>query len=114
VLCADDTANANAGSKIQAFQCLSDLADYYVQSSSGQLVHNGDCVGLAGNKVVLQSCVAGEQSQRWSQSTVGGTLTNQSSNTCLTAPSPTDGTQLTVASCHGGANQKWHLPRVSS
>ena len=113
VLCADDAGNANAGSKIQAFQCLSDLADYYVQTSSGQLVHNGDCVGLSGSKVVLEPCAAGEQSQRWSQSTIGGTLTNRSSNTCLTAPSVKDGTQLTVASCGNGANQKWHIPIAS-
>jgi Ricin-type beta-trefoil lectin domain len=112
VVCADDTGNANAGSKIQAYQCLSDLADYFVQTSSGQLVHNGDCLGLSGNKV-LAPCAGGEQSQQWSQSTIGGTVTNQSTNTCLTAPSPKDGTQLTVASCGNGANQKWHIPAMS-
>src|SRR5450631_3586022 len=43
VLCADDAGNANAGAKVQAFTCLSDLADYFVQTSTGQFVHNGDC-----------------------------------------------------------------------
>ncbi len=44
VVCADDTANGNAGTKIQAFQCLSDLARPLVQIGTGQLVHNGDCL----------------------------------------------------------------------
>jgi hypothetical protein len=64
-------------------------------------------------KVVLATCAVGAQSQQWSQSTVGGTVTNQSSNTCLTVPSPKDGTQLTVAGCGNGANQKWHIPAMS-
>src|SRR6202041_1160098 len=87
VLCADDTANGNAGSKIQSFQCLNDLADAFVRTSSGQLVHNGDCVGLSGGKVILSTCTAGAKSQEWLQSTVGARVWNRSTGTCLTAPS---------------------------
>jgi hypothetical protein len=114
-LCADDTGNGNAGSKIQSFQCLTDLADAFVRTSSGQLVHNGDCVGLSGgSKVILSKCAAGEASQEWLQSAVGARVWNRSTGTCLTAPSVLPGIQLTVTSCGNGANQKWHLPAASA
>jgi hypothetical protein len=112
-LCADDTANGNAGSKIQGFQCLGDLADTFVQTSSGQLVHNGDCVSLAGSKVILAPCTAGNAAQEWLQSAVGARVWNRSTGSCLTAPSVTPGIQLTVTPCGSGANQKWHLPGAS-
>jgi hypothetical protein len=113
-LCADDTANGNAGSRIQGFQCLSDLADSFVRTASGQLVHNGDCVGLSGSKVVLATCVASDTAQEWVQTEVGGTVMNQSTGTCLTAPAVKNATKLTAASCGSGANQKWHLPAKSA
>ena len=109
-LCADDTANGNAGSKIQGYQCLGDLADSFVQTSAGQLMHNGDCVTASGSSVVLAACTLGATNQEWSQSTAGGQLTVNSSGLCLTAPSAKNGTQLTVASCGSGANQKWTIP----
>jgi len=113
-LCADDTANGNAGSKIQSFQCLSDLADAFVRTSTGQLVHNGDCVGLSGSNVVLATCIANDAAQQWAQSTVGGTIMNRLTSTCLTASSVKDGTQLTVNACGSGTDQKWNLPAVSA
>lgn len=113
VLCADDTANANAGSKIQSFQCLSDLADYWVQTRARQLVHNGDCMAAFGGNVFLATCTAGDPSQQWSQSTIGGELRNQGSNGCLTATSAKDGVQLVVGSCDSGADQTWHIPAMS-
>ena len=112
-LCADDTANGNAGSKIQAFECLTDLADYFVQTGTGQFVHNGDCMSVTAGGVVLANCVANATLQQWTQSKAGGTLKNQSTGTCLTAPSVKDGTQLTVKACGNAANQQWDLPAVS-
>jgi Ricin-type beta-trefoil lectin domain len=113
-LCADDAGNGNAGSKIQSFQCLNDLADAFARTSSGQLVHNGDCVGLSGGKVILSACAAGEKSQEWLQSAVGARVWNRSTGTCLTAPSVRAAVQLTVTSCGNGANQKWHLPAAAA
>ncbi len=114
VLCADDTANGNAGSKIQSFQCLSDLADSFVQTSVGQLVHNGDCLSVSGSNVVLARCAASATDQEWSQSAVGGELRIKSTGRCLTAPSAKDGVQLTVRACTGKSNQKWHIPARSA
>jgi hypothetical protein len=113
-LCADDTANANAGAKIQGFECLTSLAQYFVQTSTGQLVHNGDCMSVTkGAAVVLGKCVANDTAQRWTQSTPGGTLKNMSTGTCLTAPSVKNGTPLTVTACGGAARQQWDLPAVT-
>jgi Ricin-type beta-trefoil lectin domain len=110
-LCADDTGNGDAGAKIQAFQCLSDLADSFVQSSTGQLVHNGDCVSVtAGGYAFLARCAANDTLERWTQAKAGGTVRNTSTGTCLTAPSVQNGIQLTVKACGSAANQQWYLP----
>jgi Ricin-type beta-trefoil lectin domain len=114
VLCANDTANGNAGSKIMAYKCVSDLAEYFVQTSASQLVHNGDCVSLWGNKVLLAPCDVDNPFQRWTQTRVGGWLRNRGTGTCLTASSARDGTQLTVASCGSVAGQEWHIPPTAS
>jgi Ricin-type beta-trefoil lectin domain len=113
-LCADDTGNGNAGAKIQAFQCLSDLADSFVQSGTGQLVHNGDCVSVtAGGYAFLARCAANDTLERWTQAKVGGPVRNTSTGTCLTAPSVKNGIQLTVKACGSAANQRWHLPAAA-
>jgi hypothetical protein len=112
VICADDTANGNAGSKIQAFGCLGDLADSYILTGNGQLVHNGDCVGLAGSEVILAPCGGSNTWEQWSQTKAGGWMKDMA--TCLTASSAKDGTQLTVQPCSSAADQKWYLPAVSS
>ena len=49
VVCADDTGNGNSGTNIQAYQCLSDLADQWIQMGTGQFVHNGDCLTDTGS-----------------------------------------------------------------
>jgi hypothetical protein len=113
-LCADDTADGNAGAKIQGFECLSDLAQDFVQTSTGQLVNNGDCMtATKGGGVLLDKCVADDTSQQWTQTTPGGTLKDTSTGTCLTAPSVKNGTPLTVAACGGAARQQWELPKLT-
>src|ERR1700748_224241 len=58
-VCADDTGNRNAGTKIQAFQCEQDLADQWIRVSK-QLVHNGDCMTNDGGRGKLEECEPGE------------------------------------------------------
>jgi hypothetical protein len=114
-LCADDTANGNAGAKIQGFECLGDLAQPFVRTTTGQIVHNGDCVSVEiGGYVVLAPCVVNDTVQQWTQSKVGGTVKNQSTGTCLTAPSVKNGTPLTVEACGSAAHQQWDLPAASA
>jgi hypothetical protein len=120
VVCADDTNNGNQGSKIQAYQCLSDLADQWIQMGTGQFVHNGDCMADAGGSVVLQKCLANPGSgsgQVWSASSSGeGEMTNADGHGCLTAPSSgtVDSAALKVASCRNAVGQLWTVPNVTS
>jgi hypothetical protein len=112
-ICADDTGNGNAVTAIQAYTCLSDLADYFTQTATGQFVHNGDCLTDSGNKASLQTCTAGDTSQDWTSAGSASELVNKgaaSGQGCLTAPSDADGTQLTVDTCAGAANQLWTVP----
>jgi hypothetical protein len=119
VVCADDTNNGNSGTNVQAYQCLSDLADQWIQVSSGQFVHNGDCLTANGAAVTIESCVANPSSgsgQIWSSSTSGaGEMSNGNGGGCLTAPS--SGTianaPLRLAACRGGVGQEWTVPNVT-
>jgi hypothetical protein len=114
-ICVDDTSNGNNGSHVQVYQCNSDLAQYWVWTNGGQIVHNGDCMDLSGSKVVLATC-SGANSQKWTINGTGGsfnTIVNQSSGQCLTASAPTNFTQFTVATCTGAASQKWTGPGKS-
>ena len=120
-VCADDTNNGDSGTHIQAFQCLSDEADFWMQVSTHQFVHNGDCLTDSGGTVVLQSCVANPTSgsgQIWQQQNVSGagTLSNANGGGCLTAPSSgtIDFATLQVASCHGAVGQKWTVPATTA
>jgi len=111
--CADDTGNGFAGTAIQAFTCLSDLADFYTQTGTGQFVHNGDCLTDSSGKATLQTCTPGDTSQYWTGGTLGTEVVNKAAGTgsgCLTVPSYANGTQLTVVKCTGASNQLWTAP----
>jgi hypothetical protein len=112
-LCADDTGNLNEGTAIQAFTCLSDLADYFSQTATGQLVHNGDCVTDSGNAVSLQPCTPGNPNQDWTGGTSKSEIKLKTLNSCITAPSDVNATQLTLASCTGASNQLWTAPAAT-
>ncbi len=116
-VCADDTANGNGGTHIQAFQCEQDLADQWLQVSH-QLIHNGDCMTNVGGTVKLEKCEGGKwsaPSQTWwvkGTPMTAGQITN-GRGWCLSSPATgmVDGSHLTVQHC--GANgyvQMWKAP----
>jgi len=120
-ICADDANNGNSGTNIQAFQCLSDQADYWLQVSTNQFVHNGDCLTDSGGRVTLAACVANPTNgsgQIWNQQNASGagTLSNADGGGCLTAPASgtIDFATLQVASCHGAVGQKWTVPPATT
>jgi hypothetical protein len=120
-VCADDANNGDSGTHVQAFQCLSDQADYWVQVSTHQFVHNGDCLTDSGGSVILQTCVASpanSSGQIWNQQNASGagSLTNANGGGCLTAPASgtIDSATLRVASCHGAVGQKWTVPAATA
>jgi hypothetical protein len=115
-ICADDAGNGNANAHIQVFQCNSDLAQYWVQASTGQLVRNGDCMAQSGSVVKLENCTS-SSSQVWDVRGTGGTfdtIVNASSGQCLTWPAAVEFTQLTATNCTGSAGQKWTGPSMSA
>ena len=115
-ICSDAVNNGNAGAKVQVFQCNSDLAQYWVQASTHQLVHNGACLTESGSKMVLAQCSPTSNAQVWTVKGTGGafnTIVNKSTGHCLTASKATNGTQLTGTACAGKANQKWTGPATS-
>ena len=119
VVCADDTGNGNSGTNIQAYQCLSDLADQWIQMGTGQFVHNGDCLTDTGSGVAIEKCIASPGSssgQVWNASSSGaGEMTNDNGDGCLTAPSSgtIDGALLKMGSCTGSVGQHWTVPNVT-
>jgi hypothetical protein len=115
-ICADDTANGNSGTAIQAYQCEQDLADAWIQTNH-QLVHNGDCATNVGGNVTLEKCEGGRwpaPNQAWNVTGTpwsAGVITNGRS--CLSARSSGDieTSQLTVEPCGAtGYVQKWKAP----
>ncbi len=116
-VCADDTANGNGGTHIQAFQCEQDLADQWLQVSH-QLIHNGDCMTNVGGNVKLEKCEGGKWSAPsqtwWVQGTpmTAGQITN-GKGWCLSSPATgmVDGSHLTVQHCGAhGFVQMWKAP----
>jgi hypothetical protein len=117
-VCADDTANGNAGTQIQAFQCEQDLADQWIQVSK-QLVHNGDCMTNVAGNVKLERCMPGQHfsapNQTWKVTGTpfrSGIITN-APGWCLSAPASgmVDGAHLTVQRCGAsGYVQQWKAP----
>jgi hypothetical protein len=115
-ICADDTANGNSGTPIQAYQCEQDLADAWLQVNH-QLVHNGDCATNNGGNVTLEKCEGGEwpaPNQSW---VVTGTPWSagviKNGHGCLSAPASGDieTSQLTVEPCGAtGYVQMWKAP----
>jgi hypothetical protein len=119
VVCADDTGNGNSGTDIQAYQCLSDLADQWIQMGTHQFVHNGDCLTDTGSGVRIETCIASPSNssgQVWHASSSGaGQMTNADGNGCLTAPSSGTiaGALLRVGACKRAVGQHWTVPNVT-
>jgi Ricin-type beta-trefoil lectin domain len=114
--CMDDANNGNAGSKIQAYQCNSDLAQFWLQTHGGQIVRNGVCLTQNGHNATLAKCSGTNHAQVWDVNGTGGStgsIVNDSTNQCLTMSSPKNFTQITVTNCTGAAGQKWTGPAKS-
>ena len=110
--CADVTGNNNANAtKIQIWTCQSDLADYFVQTPNHLLEHDGNCLTNVDGQAYLDYCT-GASDQIWSNSGAAQEV-HSSAGGCLTDPSATDGTQLTITPCVNKANQKWTIPSAA-
>ena len=106
--CLDDSnASTAVFNKIVIWTCAAGAAQNITFAANGELVVVGECVTGAPN-AVLGKC-AGATSQHWTRLS-NGEYVQYSSGKCLTAPSATNGTQLTLATCANTANQHWAWP----
>jgi len=106
--CLDDkNASTTAFNKIVIWTCAAGAAQNITFAANGELVVVGGCVTGAPN-AVLGKC-AGATSQHWTRLS-NGEYVLYSNGKCLTAPSATNGTQLTLAACANTANQHWGWP----
>jgi hypothetical protein len=115
-LCTDVANNGNQGTPVQSYQCNSDLAQYWVQASTGQLVHNGDCLTQSGSNTSLERCSATNNAQKWQVQGTGGhwgKVINASTGACLTAKAQNFAV-LKALACNGGGDQKWTGPAKSA
>ena len=115
-ICADVENNGNAGAAAQVYQCTSDLAQFWTQASTSQLVHNGECLTASGSNVRLAACGT-STAQVWNVRGTGGsfsTIVNKASGKCLTWTSPKNFTSLKVGACTGKAGTLWTGPAKSA
>ncbi len=113
--CLDDSGNKTAnGTKVVIWTCDGSAAQRWTVVKDDTLRIHGKCLRVrsatSGTLADLYTC-NGSTAQRWQLQT-GGELVNPRSRLCLTDPgsSTTNGKQLKILSCRGGANQKWLLP----
>ncbi len=110
----NDTYGNWSGPKVQLWSCIEHAADqHWTLTPNNTLETLTRCLDVAGNStapgttVILFNC-NGVGGQQWAPQ-ANGTILNPPSGLCLTAPgsSFTNGTQLTINTCTGGANQKF-------
>ncbi len=118
-ICADDTMNRNAGAVIQAYTCVNDPNQKWLQVTTHQFVHNGDCMADVGGKARLAGCVAKPKlssGQVWETVRKPGRLAelvNTGNGRCLTASHPRNNTPLVITRCTGARTQLWKVQGVT-
>lgn len=110
----NDTYGNWSGPKVQLWSCIEHAVDqHWTFTPNNTLETLTRCLDVAGNStapgtgVILFNC-NGVGGQQWVPQT-NGSILNPPSGLCLTAPgtSWTNGTQLTITTCTGAANQKF-------
>ena len=108
--CLQDTGTT-PGTAVEVWLCYDNQAQHASIEANNTIQLDGLCLDTSGSQVVLNTC-SGATSQTWTPST-GHTLVNKASGLCLNAPSQTNGTALTTATCSStNKNQQWWLPAV--
>ena len=114
-MCVDDRSSGTAnGNAIQLWGCNQGVAQLWKVRSDNRLEVLGKCMTISndatadGTPTVLYDC-GNAVSQIWKPQ-ANGTLLNPASGKCLNAPNSGWGTQLTIAACVDGTNQRWNVP----
>ena len=107
--CADDYLGRTAnGNKIDISTCTGRNPQKMTFLANGEVTVEGKCLRDSGARVILYSC-NGATTEQWLRH-ANGEYTVRYNNTCLTAPSATNGAQLTLARCTDTTHQRWSLP----
>ena len=114
-ICADDTRDGDSHTVIQAYTCVNDPNQKWVQVSTHQWVHNGLCMSDVGGKARLEGCHANPgktNGQVWRTVARSGLkeLVNSGNGQCLTASKPRSDVPLIIARCTGATTQLWKVP----
>jgi len=103
----DYQAKTTPGTKIVIWTCEAGAAQNITFAANDELLVVGNCV-TGTTTAFLQVC-KGATSQEWTRLS-NGEYVLKSNGECLTDPSATNGTQLTLAACKNTGNQRWALP----
>jgi Ricin-type beta-trefoil lectin domain len=117
-ICADDTRDGNAGTAVQAYTCVNDPNQKWLQVSTHQFVHNGICLSDVGGKAKLAGCKTNpgrKNGQVWETVRKSGLaeLVNTGNGQCLTAPKAMNNIPLIIARCTGARTQLWKVQGVT-
>jgi Putative Ig domain/Ricin-type beta-trefoil lectin domain len=107
--CADDFRGRIVnGNKIDIFTCSGRNPQKFTFLANGELTLMGKCIRDIGGRVDLWTCAA-ISTERWIRH-ANGEYVIRFNGQCLTAPSATNGVQLTLVGCTASARQVWSLP----
>jgi Ricin-type beta-trefoil lectin domain/Putative Ig domain len=107
--CADDyRGRTTNGNKIDIYTCNGGNGQKLTFLASGELTVAGKCLRDSGARMILYTC-NGATTELWTRHSNGEYVIRYNGQ-CLTAPSTTNGTQLTLATCTDSTRQRWSLP----
>jgi Ricin-type beta-trefoil lectin domain/Putative Ig domain len=107
--CADDyLGRTTNGNRIDISTCNGRNGQRMTFLANGEVTVVGKCLRDSGGRVILYTC-NGATTEQWTRHSNGEYVIRYNGQ-CLTAPSATNGTQLTLAGCTDSTHQRWSLP----
>ncbi|MGW0063282.1 ricin-type beta-trefoil lectin domain protein [Streptosporangium sandarakinum] len=109
--CVDSPNSASAnGTLLQIYDCHTNPNQRFTYTSGRQLQILGKCLDSptnagSGTRVQLWDC-HGNANRQWVLNS-NGTVTSAADNLCLAVTGTSNTSTVTVASCNGGAGQRW-------
>ena len=110
-------ASRNNGTRVQLYDCHSQINQQWTYTSSKQLtVYGNKCLDASGQGTSNGTAIAiwdcnGQANQQWNIN-ANGTISGVQSGRCLDVWSTANGAQVQLYDCHGQANQQFRLERI--
>jgi Ricin-type beta-trefoil lectin domain/Putative Ig domain len=107
--CADDFRGRTVnGNKIDISTCTGQNPQKMTFLANNEVMVEGKCLRDSGGRVILYTC-NGATTEQFTRH-ANGEYVIRFNGQCLTAPSATNGAQLTLARCTDTTQQRWSLP----